>query len=154
MTLEVQIIHTKPIFGGVEVVSVCPIENNPRNNGIRTMGKNKDIIIIEVSFCKCTKTLIVKFMEFVPSMNIAGDVGYRQILGIVYEEQIEALVICRRDIYTRMTCSNPQLKIPEKTRTRKKVLHVVLQISLMSPSPAEGDTKFLYTLKLVPPEGL
>ena len=80
--LEVQIIYNKPIFGGVEVVSVCPIENNPRYSGIRTMGKDKDTIIIKVSFCKCTKILIVKFMEFVPSMNIVGDVGTGKFSGL------------------------------------------------------------------------
>ena len=59
MRLEVQISHTKPIFGDVEVISVCPIKNNLRNTGTRTMGNDKDTIIIEVRFYKCKKTLIV-----------------------------------------------------------------------------------------------
>ena len=57
--MEVQNIHTEPIFGDEEVVSVCPIKNNPRNIGTRTMGKDKDTMIIEIRFCKCKKTLIV-----------------------------------------------------------------------------------------------
>jgi hypothetical protein len=57
--LEVQINYTEPIFGDVEVVSVCPIENNPRNTCTRTMSKDKDIMIIEVRFLKCKKTVIV-----------------------------------------------------------------------------------------------
>jgi hypothetical protein len=39
-------------------------------------------------------------------MNIVGDVGHRQILENACEEQIEALVSCRRSIHTRMTCPN------------------------------------------------
>ena len=57
--MEVQIIHTEPIFGDVEVVNVCPIENNPKNTDTRTMAKDKDTMIIEVRFRKCKKTLIV-----------------------------------------------------------------------------------------------
>jgi hypothetical protein len=49
----------RPIFGDVEVVSVCPIEINPRNIGTLTMGKEKDTMVVEVRFCKCKKTLIV-----------------------------------------------------------------------------------------------
>jgi len=57
--LEVEVIYTKPIFSDVEVVSVCPIKDNPRNNGTCTMGKHKDTMILEVRFCKCKKTLII-----------------------------------------------------------------------------------------------
>ena len=118
--LEVHIIHTEPIFGNVEVVSVCPIENNPKNTGIRTMGKDKDTMIIEVRFCKCKKILIVWFMELVPNRNIGGDVGHRQILENVRDEKIEALVSCRRGVHTRTTCPNLQWKLHEKTRTKKR----------------------------------
>ena len=59
-------------------------------------------------------------MELVPRRNIGGDVGHWQILGNVYEEQIEALVSCRRGVYTRTTYPNLQLKLHEKTKTRKK----------------------------------
>jgi hypothetical protein len=50
MGLEVQIIHTKPIFDDVEIVSVYPIKKNPRISGTHTMGKGKDNMIIEISF--------------------------------------------------------------------------------------------------------
>ena len=120
MRLEVQIIHTKPIFGNVEVISVCPIKNNPRNIGIRTMGKDKDTMIIEVRFCKCKKILIVWFMELVPSKHIGGEVGHQQNLGNVREEQIEALMSCRRGVHMRTTYPNIQLKLHEKTKARKK----------------------------------
>jgi hypothetical protein len=59
-------------------------------------------------------------MELVPSKNIGGDVGHRQILRIVYEEQIEALMNCRQGVLTKTTCPNLQLKFHEKTRARKK----------------------------------
>ena len=84
------------------------------------MGKDKDTMIIEVRFPKSKKTLIVWFMEFVPSKNITGDVGHRQILGKLWEEQIEALVNCSPRVYTGTTCPNMQLKLHEKTRASKK----------------------------------
>ena len=84
------------------------------------MGKDKVTMIIEVRFCKCKKTLILWFMELVPSRNIGGDVGYRQILGNVHKEQIEALVSCRQGVHTRMICPNLRWKLHEKTRARKK----------------------------------
>ena len=59
-------------------------------------------------------------MELVPSRNIGGDVGHRQILENVCEEQIEALVSCSRGVYMGTTCPNLQLKLHEKTRARKK----------------------------------
>jgi hypothetical protein len=59
-------------------------------------------------------------MELVPSRNIVGGVGHRQILGNVYEEQIEALVSCRQGVHTRTTYPNLQLKFHEKTRAMKK----------------------------------
>jgi hypothetical protein len=80
------------------------------------MGKDKDTMIIEVRFCKCKNTLIVRFMEFVPSRNIGGNVRHRQILGNVVKEQIEALVSCSRGVHTGTTCPNLQLKIHEKTK--------------------------------------
>jgi hypothetical protein len=83
------------------------------------MGKDKDTMIIEVRFCKCKKTLIVRFMELVPSRNIGGDVRHRQILGNVGEEQIEALVSCSRGVHMGTICSNLQLKIHEKTRRKE-----------------------------------
>ena len=55
MILEVQISHTESIVGDVEVVNLCPIENNLRNIGTRTMGKDKVIMIIEVRFRKYKK---------------------------------------------------------------------------------------------------
>jgi hypothetical protein len=90
--LEVQIIHFEPIFRDVEVISVCPIENTPRNTRTRTMGKDKDTMIIEVRFCECKQTLIVGIMELVSSRNICRDVGYWQILRNVGEKQIETIV--------------------------------------------------------------
>jgi hypothetical protein len=83
------------------------------------MGKNNDTMIIDVKFYKCKKTLIVRFMELVPSRNIGGDVGHRQILGNVGEEQIEALVSCSRGVHTGTTCPNLQLKLHEKTRRKE-----------------------------------
>jgi hypothetical protein len=77
-------------------------------------------VIIEVRFCECKKTLIVWFMELVPSRNICGDVGHRQILRNIGEEQIKALVGCGRGVHTRTTCPNLQLKVHEKTRGKKK----------------------------------
>jgi hypothetical protein len=59
-------------------------------------------------------------MEFVPSGNIGGDVGHRQILGNVGKEQIEALVGCGGGVHTGTTCPNLQLKRHEKSRERKK----------------------------------
>ena len=59
-------------------------------------------------------------MELVPRRNIGGDIGHRQILGNVREEQIEALVSCRRGVQMRTICPNLQLKFQEKTRARKK----------------------------------
>jgi hypothetical protein len=59
-------------------------------------------------------------MELVPSRNIGGDVGHRQILGNVGEEQIEALVGCGRGVHTGTTCPNLQTKLHEKARGRKK----------------------------------
>jgi hypothetical protein len=56
------------------------------------MGKDKDTMIIKVRFRECKQTLIVGIMELVPSRNICRDVGYRQILRNVGEEQIEAIV--------------------------------------------------------------
>jgi len=47
-------------------------------------------------------------MEFVPSGNIGGDVGHRQILGNVGKEQIEALVGCGGGVHTGTTCPNLQ----------------------------------------------
>ena len=43
-------------------------------------------------------------MELVPSRNIGGDVGHRQILSTVREDQIETLMSCRRDVHTGTTC--------------------------------------------------
>jgi hypothetical protein len=59
-------------------------------------------------------------MEFVPSMNIVGDVGHRQILENVCEEQIKVLVSCRRGVHTKTTCPNLQLTLNEKTRKEKR----------------------------------
>ena len=59
-------------------------------------------------------------MELVPSRNIAGDVGHRQILGNVCEKQIEALVSCKRGIYTESMCPNLQLKFHDKTSASKQ----------------------------------
>ena len=61
-------------------------------------------------------------MEFVPRMNIGGDVGtgFSEILGNVCKEKIEAFVNCSRGVYTRVTYSNLQVKLHEKTRARKK----------------------------------
>lgn len=84
------------------------------------MGTNKDTMIIEVRFFKYKKTLIVCFMEFVPSSDIGGDVGQRQVLENICEEQIEALGSCSRGVHTVTTCSNLQSKLHEKTTTKKK----------------------------------
>ena len=47
-------------------------------------------------------------MELVPIKNIDEDVGHRQILGNVREEQIEALVNCRGGVHTGTTFHNLQ----------------------------------------------
>jgi hypothetical protein len=118
--LEVQIIHSKPIFRDVEVISVCPIENTPRNTGTCTMDKDEDTMIIEVRFCKYKKTLIIWFRELVPSKNIGGDVGHRQILGNVSEEQVDALVSSIRGIHRGSIYTNLQMKLHEKTRRKER----------------------------------
>jgi hypothetical protein len=83
------------------------------------MRKDKDTMIIEVRFRKCKKTLIVWFMKLVPSRNIGGDVGHRQILGNIGEEQIESFVGCGRGVNTGTTCPNLQLKVHENKRKEK-----------------------------------
>jgi len=118
--LEVQIIHSEPIFRDVEVISVCPIENTPRNTRTCTIGKDKHTMIIEVRFRKCKQTLIVGIMEFVPSRNICGDVRHRQILENVSEEQVDALVSCTGGVHTGSTCHNLQMKLHEKIRMQER----------------------------------
>ena len=83
------------------------------------MGKDKDTVIIEVRFCKSKKTLIIWFMEFIPSRNIDENVGYQQILGNVHEEQVEALVSCSWVVHTETTSPNLKLKLHEKKKQGK-----------------------------------
>ena len=80
------------------------------------MGKHNDTMIIEVSFCKCKKTLIIGLMEPIPSGNICGDVGHRQVLRNVCEEQTQALVSSGFSVCPRSTCTNLQGKLHEKRK--------------------------------------
>jgi hypothetical protein len=59
-------------------------------------------------------------VELVPSRNICGDVGHRQILGNVGEEQVEALVSCTRGVHMGTTCPNLRMKLHKKTKMQEK----------------------------------
>ena len=59
-------------------------------------------------------------MEFVPSRDIVGDIGHRQILENVCEKQIEALVSCSRGVDTRTTCNQNFMKKQEQRKKQSK----------------------------------
>lgn len=68
--LQVEIIHPKPVFSDVELISVCPIVNLSRHIRISGVGEHKNAVVMKVGFCKGKENLKVRGRTHVPLGNI------------------------------------------------------------------------------------
>jgi hypothetical protein len=57
--LKIEVIHTKPIFGNIEFLRVCPLVNRSRNLKISDVYEDEDAVVMEVGTCKGKQNLKV-----------------------------------------------------------------------------------------------
>jgi hypothetical protein len=117
--LQIQIIHPKPIFGDVEIISVCPVVNLSRHIRISGVGQDKYAVVMEVGLCKGKENLKVRGRTHVPRRNIGrgcGDARHTKVLRHIRKEQINPCVQLRLGVWTSTPSSNLEVKIQKNIK--------------------------------------
>lgn len=70
--LGIKVVHAKPHFGNVKILSICQIVNWSRDIRINDVGEENDADIMEVYICKGKYNLKECGRSFVPNRNIRG----------------------------------------------------------------------------------
>ena len=68
--LEVEVIRAKPVFGNVEVLSMCPLMYGSRHVRMSGVCKDKNAVIMKVGVSKGKENLNISRRTFVPLKNI------------------------------------------------------------------------------------
>ena len=68
--LKIEVIHAKPIFRNVEILSVCPIVNGSRYFRVSGVSKDKDSVVMKIGPSKGKQNLEVGRRSSVPLGNL------------------------------------------------------------------------------------